>query len=302
MKQEYEIREFTVICNVTGKVEQVISYNSREVLPEIGKNFSRLLDKESRTVFKNFLFTVKNQGYALGYVLTVNIDNMMQPVCVNAFYKEHKFHISVLIGCQGTLRILSEIHRLNHKQMDYIKNAYPLQKELSDYVDMLENWVMKDPLTNIGNHRAFHSVIYKEAEKAHRSDYRITIISVDFDNLKEYNDEFGYRKGDELLLSFASITNKSAREQKDTLFRLGGDEFLVVCPELNYMEACRLIEKIENELKSYTAYSSISYGIVEIPPEEMGEGFDINRYLEEADRRIKQDKKNKNIYKLQYKI
>jgi len=62
------------------------------------------------------------------------------------------------------------------------------------------------------------------------------------------------------------------------------------------------MEEIENELKRYTTYSSISYGVVEIKPEALGENFDVNLYLEEADRKIKQNKKNKNPYKLQYKI
>lgn len=302
MRQEYMIREFTVICNVTGKVEQVISYNSSEVLPEVGQNFSKLLDKDSQTVFRNFLYTVKNQGYALGYVLTIKIDNVMQPVCVNAYYKNHKIYISVLIGCQATIRTLSEIHRLNQKQMDYIKTEEIKDQELNEYVDMLENWVMKDPLTNIHNHRYFSSVIYKEAEKAHQSGYCLNLISIDFDHLKEYNDEFGYRKGDELLVNFVTIAQGIIRDQKDIIFRLGGDEFLILCPDTNPVEAYRLMEEIENVLKNYTTYSSISYGVVEIKPEALDESFDINLYLEEADRIIKQDKKNKNPYKLKYKI
>ena len=302
MRQEYMIREFTVICNVTGKVEQVISYNSSEVLPEVGQSFSKLLDKDSQTVFRNFLYTVKNQGYALGYVLTIKIDNVMQPVCVNAYYKNHKIYISVLIGCQATIRTLSEIHRLNQKQMDYIKTEEIKDQELNEYVDMLENWVMKDPLTNVFNHRYFNSFIYKEAARAHQKQKRITIISIDFNKLNEYNKEFGFRKGDDLLLNFVAITKNLIRADKDHLFRLGGDEFLLQCTDMNQMKAYRLMEKIEDSLKLYTDYTSISYGIVEISPVDMGEEFDINIYLEEADRKIKQDKKTKKSYMLQYKI
>ncbi|MGB8454545.1 MAG: GGDEF domain-containing protein [Anaerocolumna sp.] len=302
MKQEYVIKEFTVICNVTGRVEQVINYNSWDVLPEIGKNFSQLLNKDSQSIFKNFLATVKKQGYALDYILTITIDNITQPVCVNAFYKNHKFHISVLIGCQGTLSILKEIHRISNKQMSYKKAAKPLKEELNEYTDMLEKWVMRDPLTNLFNHRYFNSIIYKEAAKAHVTGLRITMIVIDFDSLKEFNDEFGYRKGDELLLSFVSIAQERIRKDEDILFRLGGDEFLILCPDQNQIKAYRLMEKINEELQLYTPYASISYGIVEILPEHMGEGFDVNFYFEEADNKIKQDKKNKKKYQLEYKI
>lgn len=302
MRQEYVIREFTVICNAAGKVEQVISYNSSEVLPEVGQNFDRFLAKDSKTVFRDFLSTVKNKGYALGYVLTVKIDKVTQQACVNAYYKNQKIQISVLIGCQSTLRTLSEINRQLQKQMDNIITEEIKDQERNEYVDMLENWVMKDPLTNIYNHRYFSSVIYKEAEKAYQSGYCLNLISIDFDHLNEYNDEFGYRKGDELLVNFVTIAHRYLRDQKDIIFRLGGDEFLILCTDTNPVEAYRLMEDIENELKSYTTYSSISYGVVEIKPEELGDNFEVNPYLEEADRIIKQDKKNKNPYKLQYKI
>lgn len=301
MKQEYVIKEYTVICNVTGKVEQIVNYNSREIPIEIGSNFSLLLDKDSRTVFKNFLQSAREHGYALGYVLSINIDNIIQPVCMNAFYKDQKFHISVLIGCRGTLETLYEISRLSEKQVNFVKTAEP-SKEASTYVDMLENWVMKDPLTNVFNHRYFNSFIYKEAARAHQKQKRITIISIDFNKLNEYNKEFGFRKGDDLLLNFVAITKNLIRADKDHLFRLGGDEFLLQCTDMNQMKAYRLMEKIEDSLKLYTDYTSISYGIVEISPVDMGEEFDINIYLEEADRKIKQDKKTKKSYMLQYKI
>ncbi len=167
---------------------------------------------------------------------------------------------------------------------------------------MLENWVMKDPLTNLFNHRYFNSIIYKEAAKAHVTGTRITMIVIDFDGLKEFNDEFGYRKGDELLLTFVSISQELIRKDKDILFRLGGDEFLILCPDQNQIKAYRLMEKINDELQIYTPYASISYGIVEIHPEHMGEGFDINVHLEEADKKIKLDKENKKKYQLKYKI
>ncbi len=302
MKQEYAIKEFTVICDAAGIVEQIKSYNNRDNLLEIGNHFSKLLDKDSQIIFKNFLFAVKKEGYALGYVLSINIDNITQPVCVNAFYKNHKFHISVMIGCQGTLKTLNHIRLLNNKHISYKKTTEPPREELLEYIEVLENWVMKDPLTDIFNQRYFNSVVYKEALKAYEAGSRLTLIAIDFDNLKEFNDVFGYRKGDELLLTFVSITRKLLREGKDTLFRLGGDEFLILCSDRNQMESYRLMERLNDELQAYSAYASISYGIAEIPPEKMGEEFNINLFLEEADKKIIQDKKNKKKYELQYKI
>lgn len=294
MKQKYVIQEFNVICNGNGKVEQVSNYSGEDFM-EIGINFSRLIEEQSRHVFMKFLCVVKNKGYALGYVLNMIIDHKMQPVSLNGIYKKHKIHISVLTGCQGSLKVLKEIQTIKQTQINQ-------DKALNEYVNMLEEWVMKDALTNLPNHRGFNTVIYKEAKKAYELNYQCTIILIAIDNLKEFNDTFGYKKGDDFLLSFVSLARKSLRSQKDFIFRLGGDEFLILCTDINYMDAFRVMEKIDSGLKDFSIYAAISYGIVEIFPEQMGDNFDINFYLEDADRKIKQVKSKKIEYQFLYKI
>jgi diguanylate cyclase (GGDEF)-like protein len=89
-----------------------------------------------------------------------------------------------------------------------------------------------DPLTGLGNHRAFQEEFARQIEDARRLSTPLALILIDLDDLKRINDEQGHAGGDALLAATGHLLASGAR-RGDRAFRIGGDEFVVLMPRTN---------------------------------------------------------------------
>jgi len=136
--------------------------------------------------------------------------------------------------------------------------------------DELYHQATIDDLTRIPNRRHFMYLAEKEMKSAKRYHRPISIIVVDFDNLKKINDTYGHLAGDRALSVFAKIVQQIIREV-DILGRFGGDEFLILLPETDENQAYHVMERINQVLASSPIFYqdssfsiSISSGIASI--------------------------------------
>jgi diguanylate cyclase (GGDEF)-like protein len=86
-----------------------------------------------------------------------------------------------------------------------------------------------DPLTGLGNHRAFQEEFARQVEEARRRETSLCLVLMDLDNLKGVNDELGHAGGDALLAAMGRLLGAGARAS-DRAFRIGGDEFALLLP------------------------------------------------------------------------
>lgn len=108
----------------------------------------------------------------------------------------------------------------------------------------LERLAIHDPLTGLYNRHFFSRVVRKEAVRVVRYGYDLFLFYFDIDCFKEYNDQNGHQAGDRLLIEFARVLKGSVRQDVDTAFRFGGDEFTTLLPHLNQGQALRVAERI----------------------------------------------------------
>jgi len=108
----------------------------------------------------------------------------------------------------------------------------------------LETLSRQDGLTSILNRRAFDESFSNEVERAFRQEYPLMFAIIDVDNFKEYNDQNGHLKGDEVLISLAMILKECTRESVDLCFRLGGDEFAVLLPQATPTQGTEIVQRI----------------------------------------------------------
>lgn len=101
----------------------------------------------------------------------------------------------------------------------------------------------RDPLTDIGNRRAFEEELERELARARRYGHPLSVVLVDLDNLKEINDGWGHQTGDCVLRRIAGILAAGLREG-DHAFRIGGDEFALVLPETQAAAAAILADRL----------------------------------------------------------
>lgn len=107
-------------------------------------------------------------------------------------------------------------------------------KELSIYfINALYKKSKKDAitdgLTKLYNHRHFEDSLEKEIERSERYKCPLSLLMIDVDNFKKYNDEYGHPEGDKLLYDIASTLKKNMRKV-DLVARYGGEEFAVIMP------------------------------------------------------------------------
>jgi diguanylate cyclase (GGDEF)-like protein len=107
----------------------------------------------------------------------------------------------------------------------------------------LERLSATDPLTELPNRRVFNLRLEEELARSHRYGLPLSILMLDVDNFKSYNDSFGHPAGDEVLKTIAYLLTQSVREV-DCVARLGGEEFGVVMPETDKERALALAERI----------------------------------------------------------
>ena len=106
-----------------------------------------------------------------------------------------------------------------------------------------EQEAITDGLTNVFNYRYFQGQIEREIVRSQRHGKSFSVAMIDIDNFKKYNDTQGHQNGDEALKLIAKTIMKNIRKS-DTLSRYGGDEFVMILPELDKIQSKSLAEKL----------------------------------------------------------
>lgn len=96
------------------------------------------------------------------------------------------------------------------------------------HLEELEQLSLTDPLTGLGNRRAFERDLEVALSRAQRTDLALTLLYLDVDEMKRVNDRFGHVVGDETLRALGAVLRSSSRLGTDSAYRVGGDEFVMV--------------------------------------------------------------------------
>jgi diguanylate cyclase (GGDEF)-like protein len=123
-------------------------------------------------------------------------------------------------------------------------------KKLADSVLDLAAFGMRDQLTGIPNRRSFDYRLNWEWKRAIREKSPISILMLDVDKFKNYNDTFGHQQGDVALLSIAKVIKQTVQRLIDFAARWGGEEFIVLLPTTDSAGAVCVAEKIRTEIEN----------------------------------------------------
>lgn len=155
--------------------------------------------------------------------------------------------------------------------------------ELNTFLDLLvADWLRRlsdrlylearrDPLTGLGERRAFNERLGLEIDRSRRYGRHFALILFDLDRFKSVNDRDGHPAGDQLLMELGGILRGTLR-QSDEAFRIGGDEFAAILPETRLSSGAeiggRLTIALENSV--WTGRCGISWGIANWPEDVDG--------------------------------
>ena len=156
----------------------------------------------------------------------------------------------------------------------------------------LEEFSFKDGLTGLANRRMFDSIMDVEWLSARRNNQPLSIIMVDIDYFKQYNDHYGHIQGDDCLKRVAQVLKGAATRSRDFCARFGGEEFVIVLPETdalsakNVAERCKQLifkEQISHQKSQVSQILTISIGVETLIPES-DDG--VMAFIQEVDKRL----------------
>lgn len=156
--------------------------------------------------------------------------------------------VLVLLGLLVTLgvRLISHLHRRIRAENELLVS----QAALIELNQSLELLASQDKLTGLANRRRFDQFLDIEFKRARRDRRALSLILIDVDYFKLYNDHYGHLAGDECLKAISRIIEQCIRRPGDMAARYGGEEFAVVIPDTDEAGACAVAEAILDKIRS----------------------------------------------------
>ncbi len=160
--------------------------------------------------------------------------------------------------------------------------------ELRESEQKFRELSITDDLTRIYNSRHFFHQIKKEIERTNRYQHPLSLLLLDLDNFKKYNDTFGHIAGDRVLAKAGKILRSSLRKT-DTAYRYGGEEFAILLPETMSSKALHFAERIRQAFErqglilpgEQNLAVTVSIGVAQY---EIGE--EINAFIKRTDKNM----------------
>ncbi len=251
----------TTQINIGESIEGWVAREGEPVLVsniEYDKRFKRA--NRSSYLSRSFMSIPIKLGKKVIGVINVS-DKNLDP---NAIFDE--LDLKILCAISREVAVALENAKL-YKELEYLSNV--------------------DPITYLYNYRHFVKALDLEIGRVKRYQGPLSIMMIDIDDFKRYNDRFGHLQGDLLLRRLADILKSNLRTI-DTLSRYGGDEFVVILPETNLAQAKLVAEKLRNRVEEayFKDKVTISIGVAEYQ-----DHFDRFELTVKADRAMYEAKK-----------
>ncbi len=204
--------------------------------------------------------------------------------------------------------IVNSLNNLKKALKEQHENIVTLNKNLEKTVrkrtqaltekqKLLEKLATHDSLTNLYNRRKFDDLFEQQWQYTKRNSTNFSLAIIDIDYFKNYNDNYGHEKGDEALKQVAHALINSVKRPQDSISRFGGEEFVLLLPEINMEGFCHVLQNVKNNINklNITHEKSVVFnkltvtigGVLGIPSQENSQ----QHFFSEADKNLYQGKK-----------
>jgi len=178
-----------------------------------------------------------------------SIDNSIQALKMGAFDYILKPFERLDVITEAANRAMVNLSGIRRQQS--LLDTLSRQNEELDTLNIkILDLAIRDGLTGLFNRRYAQERLDKAFDRATRLARELSVLFMDLDHFKFFNDTHGHQAGDEILQILAGIMTQAVRES-DTLARWGGEEFIVICPETNQEDACMLAKRIRKSVAGH---------------------------------------------------
>lgn len=178
-----------------------------------------------------------------------SVDNSIAALKKGAFDYILKPFDDLEVVVDAAKRAIANLSAIREQQ--YLLNTLSRQnQELGTLNKKFRELAIRDGLTGLFNHRHGEDRLADEVDRARKFNRNLSLLFIDLDNFKFFNDKHGHLAGDEVLHSLGKLMSGATRDS-DTLARWGGEEFIIIAPETNEQQACQLAETIRKLVAAY---------------------------------------------------
>jgi diguanylate cyclase (GGDEF)-like protein/PAS domain S-box-containing protein len=195
-----------------------------------------------------------------------------------------------IAGCMRASVDITKLKVLEDELRVQLDEVVQSRQDLQDANKKLEGLATTDVMTGLSNHRHFQEVLQATCERRTLIAKPTSLILLDVDNFKKFNDSFGHQAGDAVLAQVGLILSENVRP-KDTAARYGGEEFVVILPETDAGTATTIAERLRLALETATwehRNITASFGVTT----SLTEGIDHKLLVEQADQALYASKRD----------
>ncbi len=261
-------------------------------------------------------FSVVVREYFLAYVFTAIwpiawwslVHYWQQPYSMLIGLVLLGFCVLLMVVCNRVYRSFRNMISLNWEREamaqelgDLTQSLRDRNRQLRDARRQLTDLANVDELTGLGNRRLVNSALREEINRARRSGSEISVILMDVDYFKNYNDTYGHPAGDEVLQRLSDLMQRATSRAGEVVARYGGEEFIIVLPGASAASAMRtahrlkelvMEEQIPHSSSEIADVITISQGIATVQPEGDLQPADLIRKADTALYQAKDDGRN----------
>lgn len=241
----FTIDEDGFILKFNKGAENNFKFSQMEI---VGKPFKILFINEADA--QNIYDNVLRDGRVSNMELAMKTKNG-EVLFGNLSLSEMKNENGKIIGLVATCKNITEKKKL--------------EQELVEKNRLLEELAVTDSLTGLYNSRLFYENLQKELTRMKRQEgSKLSLMMIDIDSFKVYNDTYGHQAGDKVIRSLGKIIASSIRQDIDSGYRYGGDEFTVILPNTDRAHAQVVVDRIKQFYLSHEFEpTSLSIGIAD---------------------------------------
>ena len=175
-------------------------------------------------------------------------DNTSDVIVMTGYSDDYSYEEAINVGASDFVIKPVRLEELLLRLKRVLKER-ELTNERIRMMEKLQKLAITDGLTRLYNSRSFYSQLEMEVDRFNRYQHPLTLLLLDIDHFKDYNDKFGHLEGDKVLVRFSQII-KSCLRTNDSAYRYGGEEFTVILPETAGEEASTVAQRIRAALEA----------------------------------------------------
>ena len=200
---------------------------------------------------------------------------------------------------QGIIATGEKLYSSEFTQTDFelfhvLVNIISISIENALHYEAVKNLSLTDEMTKLHNYRSFIARLREEINRAKRNKSKVSLVILDIDHFKNYNDTLGHQAGDEALREVGKVLRQTVRDE-DIVSRYGGEEFCIIFPGIEKIGIQNLGERIRKRMEKHKFYKekvqphsrlTVSLGGATYPDDAR----DMNELIQKADEALYQAK------------